>query len=264
MNRDLAPLLAEWPYEPGKINVRLLQGDDGDPVIQVRLDLGVLQMRVDGRPDGQRPFGFPSLLDYHEDRADEPDDPDPADNTPAPVDRTPDADEDDRLGLTPDECRALREEAMQYAHRYIALFVLEDFEGVLRDTARNLRLIDFLARHAEHAADRAALEGQRAYVTMMQTRAVASQALRDEQPRAALRAIDRGIEALRALHERHAPAEGGESKEVQVLRAMREALVPKLPVSQKSELRARLDRAIHDENYELAAILRDELRLLPD
>jgi protein-arginine kinase activator protein McsA len=54
------------------------------------------------------------------------------------------------------------------------------------------------------------------------------------------------------------------SKEVEMLRAMREALVPKLPVSQKSELRARLDQAILNENYELAAILRDELRLLPE
>ena len=38
--------------------------------------------------------------------------------------------------------------------------------------------------------------------------------------------------------------------------------VPKLPVSQKSDLRRRLDEALKNENYELAAILRDELRLL--
>ena len=45
---------------------------------------------------------------------------------------------------------------------------------------------------------------------------------------------------------------------------MREALVPKLPVSQRAELRARLDEALMQENYELAAILRDELRMLPE
>ena len=49
-----------------------------------------------------------------------------------------------------------------------------------------------------------------------------------------------------------------------MLRGMRDALVPKLPVSQKSELKDRLARAIEQENYELAAILRDELRLLKD
>ena len=48
---------------------------------------------------------------------------------------------------------------------------------------------------------------------------------------------------------------------------MREALVPKLPASppsQAAELRRRLQRAIDQENYELAAILRDEIRLLAD
>jgi protein-arginine kinase activator protein McsA len=35
-------------------------------------------------------------------------------------------------------------------------------------------------------------------------------------------------------------------------------------VSQKSELKARLAKAIEQENYKLAAILRDELRLLKE
>jgi protein-arginine kinase activator protein McsA len=43
---------------------------------------------------------------------------------------------------------------------------------------------------------------------------------------------------------------------------MREALVPKLPASQRIELQERLQAAIDAENYELAAVLRDELRLL--
>jgi protein-arginine kinase activator protein McsA len=47
-----------------------------------------------------------------------------------------------------------------------------------------------------------------------------------------------------------------------MLREMRDGLVPKLPVSQKAELRQRLEAAIVSENFELAAILRDELRML--
>ena len=43
---------------------------------------------------------------------------------------------------------------------------------------------------------------------------------------------------------------------------MRDALVPRLPASQRVELEERLRAAIDAENYELAAILRDELRLL--
>jgi hypothetical protein len=54
------------------------------------------------------------------------------------------------------------------------------------------------------------------------------------------------------------------ANETQLLRGMRDALVPKLPTSQRVELQERLRAAIDAENYELAAILRDELRLLDD
>ena len=38
--------------------------------------------------------------------------------------------------------------------------------------------------------------------------------------------------------------------------------MPKLPASPEAELRDRMNRAIEQENYELAAILRDELRAM--
>ncbi|MEQ8770409.1 MAG: hypothetical protein RIB60_07865 [Phycisphaerales bacterium] len=256
MDRDLTRLLEEWPYEPGRINVRLIRGDDGDPLVQVRLDLGLLQMSVDGRPDGFRANQAPSVLEMHETRLDELGMAEPPEEGEA---------EQPSLRLSPDECRQLREEAMQYAHRYVALLVLEDFEGVTRDTTRNLRVLDILHAHAEMEADRRSLEPQRAYLVMMRARARASMAMKDGEPRAALIAIDEGLEELRAAFELQEQAEAFEnSKEASVLRGMREALVPKLPVSQRAELRARLDEALVQENYELAAILRDELRMLPE
>ena len=45
---------------------------------------------------------------------------------------------------------------------------------------------------------------------------------------------------------------------------MKEVLIPQLPPSEKADLKERLLAAIAAENYELAAILRDELRLLRD
>ena len=270
MHRDLSDLLQEWPFEPGKINVRLIQGQDGDPIIQVRLDLGILQMHAGGRPDGQTPHGYDSLLEYHEFRLDEhaaaqidpgpPADPDAA---PEPADDKSGT-EEESFRLTSDECRQLREEASQYAHRFIALLVLEDFEGVVRDTTRNLRVLDILAAHAPTEPDRQSIEPQRAYLTMMRARAMASLAVKDAEPKAAVLALDEGLDALRSVFETQGRANQFETcKEAEALRGMREALVPKLPVSQKAELRARLDEAIMNENYELAAILRDELRMLP-
>ena len=34
--------------------------------VQLRVDLGILQMEMNGRPDGHRPEGFESWLDYYE------------------------------------------------------------------------------------------------------------------------------------------------------------------------------------------------------
>ena len=45
---------------------------------------------------------------------------------------------------------------------------------------------------------------------------------------------------------------------------MRDLLTPKLPASQRIELEDRLHAALAAENYELAAILRDELRQVRD
>ncbi|MFG0305153.1 MAG: hypothetical protein ACF8Q5_02925 [Phycisphaerales bacterium JB040] len=290
MNRDLTDILKEWPYQPGELHVRLIEGADGEPKLQVRLDLGLLQMNVEGRPDGERPHGYDSLLEYHEARLDglEPEDLDDADDTDGEDDEGDEDDdgEDDSgepdapgepdvidLDAEPGEaprlsgkhCRALRDEALQYYHRYVALLVLEDFEGVVRDTTRNLRVLDLLAEHAENPSDRTSLESHRPYILMMRARAMASQAIKDSEPKLAILALDQGLDALKEAYAKQGEPEGFESsKEAEMLRSMREALVPMLPVSQKAELRRRLQEALMDENYELAAILRDELRLLPD
>ena len=47
-------MLRGWDYEPGTLNVRKVNGMDGEPKLQMRLDLGLLQMEMNGRPDGRR------------------------------------------------------------------------------------------------------------------------------------------------------------------------------------------------------------------
>jgi hypothetical protein len=250
MSADISKLLQEWAYEPGKINVRMIEGDDGEPKIQLRLDLGIMQMQVWGRPDGLRPHGFDSLLDYHESQLDQ-----HVEQHGSPS----------GFSLSEEDCRELRDEAVQYYHRYVCMMVLEDYESVIRDTTRNIRVLDMCQKHASTEGDRAILEQFRPYITMMRARALASQALKDNEPKAAVHAIDEGLEALK----RHFSEVGQldmfeQSNEVKALRGMRDALTPKLPVSEKSELKQRLQQAIEQENYELAAILRDELRMLKE
>ncbi len=250
MSLDLSKLLADWPYEPGKINVRQVEGEDQEPKIQLRLDLGIMQMEVTGRPDGLRPHGFESLLEYYESKLDE---------------HSSRAGAAEGFALSEDDCRELRDEAVQYYHRYVCMMVLEDFEAVVRDTSRNLRVLDLCAQHAETESDQNVLEQFRPYIMMMRARALASQALKDNEPKAAVIAIEEGLDALRKHFTDIGEAEQFEdSNEVQMLKAMRDALTPKLPVSAKTELKQRLQQAIEAENYELAAILRDELKLLKD
>ncbi len=273
MERDLTEMLEEWPFEAGKISVRVIEGKDGEPRIQVRLDLGLLQMHVAGRPDGKRPEGYDSLLDYHESHIDQvqmeelqgtESDIEPESDGPF-LEQDEEEDEDIVVPrfLTSEECKALREEAQQYYHRYIALLVLEDYEAVVRDTSRNLRVLDLFRDYAIEEDDRHAMEGHRPYIMMMRARSLASLAMKAEENKAAIFAIDEGIESLKQYYESIEQSDlFEESGEVQMLRDMRDALIPKLPVSQKAELRQRLDAAIASENFELAAILRDEIRML--
>src|SRR5436190_4434096 len=65
-DKDIAPVLRGWDYEAGAINVRKIAGLDGKEKLQMRLDLGLLQMEITGRPDGHRPHGFESFLEYFE------------------------------------------------------------------------------------------------------------------------------------------------------------------------------------------------------
>ncbi len=247
---DLTTLLRSWPYEPGRICARRIAGDDDRPKLQVRLDLGVLQMEMQGRPDGLRPEGFESLLAFQQDRLER---------------YTKQTGESEGFVLGADEARALREEAVQYYHRYVGLFSLGDFEGVIRDTTRNLQVFDLCRDYAAEETDRTVLEQFRAYVIMMRTRAQAEQAMAADRPKAALGAIDAALAELKTIFEQAGHADlYDQANDVQLLRGMRDALVPKLPGSQRVELQERLRGALDAENYELAAILRDELRMMED
>ena len=100
---------------------------------------------------------------------------------------------------------------------------------------------------------------------MMRARGEAEAALAVGQTNNALAAIDAGLDEIRVVFELSGQAAGFDgANEVQMMRGMRDALVPKLPVSQRMELKERLQAAVDAENYELAAVLRDELRLLQE
>lgn len=238
MNLDLNNLLEGWPHEPGQIRVRKILGNDGKEKIQLRIDLGLIQLEIAGRPDGLRPHGCDSLLQWHEERAET---------------------EGVSYTLTPEECSELQHESIQYYHRYIALFQLGDFAGVIRDTQRNLTLLDFVAAHIEKEEVAWSFEQFRPYVLMMNTRAKASIELERHDFKAAVRQIERGRDKIaEATQER--PDGGAECPEIQFLDQWLEELRNKEPLSKLEMLEREMNKAIAAEAYERAAELRDAIQ----
>ena len=57
-------ILGKWPYDPTTVKVRICQGADSREVLQMRLDMGILQLEMEGRPDGAQPNGYETYFDY--------------------------------------------------------------------------------------------------------------------------------------------------------------------------------------------------------
>ena len=243
--KDLRLVTDDWPYEPGQISVRRVRGADNHLKIQMRVDLGVLQMEVQGRPDGTRPHGYDSLLEYQKDRIE--------------AYRRRNGND---LGfvLDPAECREIRDEAIQYSQRYLANFVLEDYPAVADDTRRNLDVLDLCLTYAQEDDDRFALEAYRPYILMMHHQCLALAAMNIGDYRSALQHVEGGIRAIRVLFEKHGQAKAWRRcGEIQVLRALRREIHRRLPVDHVRQLKRLLRRAVHLERYEEAARLRDQL-----
>ena len=129
MSQDISRILKDWDYDPDEISARIVRGDDGREKIQLRVELGILQMEIDGRPDGARPENSESWLDHARKRQ-----------------RLHDVSHPDgppfRLNET--QCMRLWREGVQYYHRYVAFWHLEQYGRCARDTARTLRLFAFV------------------------------------------------------------------------------------------------------------------------
>jgi hypothetical protein len=245
-SRDIVPMLKGWDYEPGTINVRKINGLDGKPKLQMRLDLGLLQMELSGRPDGAKPHGHDSLLEFYETQLRE-------------HKRT----NGTELGfhLTSNECESLRQEAVMYYHRYLSLFVLEEFPGVVRDTARNLRVLDLCGKYAINQEDQLVLEQYRPYIVMMNVRAKASMLFNEKRWKQALEVVNDGLDSIKEFFGRFGQEEAfTRSNEVKILKKFARDIRKKLPIDPIQKLKAQLDKALQREAYEDAARLRDEIK----
>ncbi len=248
MNQDISILLRGWDYNANEVTVRKIVGADGSEKIQMRLDLGLLQMETSGRPDGLHPHGYESLLEYHVARRRSYDDI---------------HGDSEAFIFTVEECSELKQEAMQYYYRYLSLFHLGDYAGVIRDTQRNLNAFDLVRDHAEDDSERTSLEQFRPYVLMMNTRAKACLLLEDQEFDHALDTIEAGIERIRDFfYEVERPDLAKNCREIAFLSDWSERILHNRPLTPQDKLKKELRVAVEAEDYERAAKLRDEIKEL--
>jgi hypothetical protein len=149
-----------------------------------------------------------------------------------------------------------------YYHRYLSLFILGDFPGVIRDTARNLRVLDLCAEYASDESDQFVLEQYRPYIIMMHTRASASLQFKAENYAKAYATVTDGLARIKEFFVRFGQREAfDKSNEVGILKRFAKDIKRKLPVDPLEKLQGKLERAIKREDYEQAAKLRDEINV---
>ena len=249
MSFDISAILDEWDYQPGQVVVRKFKGKDGLEKIQLRVDLGLLQMNAEGRPDGKRPFGHESLFEHFL----------------AQLDKFKAAHDgsDEGYEINAEDCSKLQQEAVQYHHRYICLFQLEDFDAVIHDTERNFDVLDFVDQYA--ASDELAwsLQQLRPQMMMMHIRALGAIALTVNDFQAVIKLVEDGLEEIRSFYREYERTEMLEqSSEIQSLEQWLDEIKAKRPMSQREKLETALNEAVRNEDYERAAKVRDAIKNL--
>lgn len=245
MSKDINPVLNGWDYEPDELQVRIVAGDDGREKLQMRIDLGLVQMELIGRPDGTRPLDFDSLLDAYEAKA-----------------KSALA-KGEEFSLDQNVCTELAREGYQFYHRYLAAFHLQRYDLVARDTERNLRLFAFVVSYAKRPRDKVQLDRYRPYVVMMRTRALTHIALGKNEYANAIALIDEGVEAIRGFLKDYEELDNeAECAELGFLLRWRREVERERPLGPVERLEEQLELAVALEDYEEAGRIRDQLRRL--
>jgi len=254
MRRDIDDALRGWPHDPSsnEVEAREVRARDGRTVVQIRIDLGVLQMEADGRPDGEQPRGYETYLDYLYHRAARRRSRDSEPYTMAPV-----------------QCAEADRELVQFYHRRVAMLALQQYDKALRDAQHSLDLIEFISDHGPDDEYIARHERLRGSVIFDYVQAAAALALERCRPEEAIEAVRKGAEMLenhrKLWQDRFDLEDEAAVEDIMPDSALIERLerleteirhhfdVPKT-------LHEQLAEAVAHEDYERAAHLRDQIR----
>ena len=237
-SRDIDSLLKGWNFQPGEVNARLIKARNGREVLQMRVDMGLLQMETDLRPDGLRPNGAETYFDY----------------LVGEVIR-----EGGSFRLSKEQCAEADREFVQYYHRRLCWLSLREYGRAARDADHSLAFMDFVREHSPDEEWTLSHEQYRPFVLFHRVQASALAALQDHGPEVAITEINDGLARFRDLFARYDAAEQFADDElVKRLVEMRENVRQRYDVGHT--LDEQLAEAIRAEDYELAAKIRDRIR----
>lgn len=230
-------MLRDWAFEPGRPVVRRAQGDGGRDVLQMRVDMGILQLETTGRPDGERPHGFPTYYDFLVSAAFQ---------------------EGTEFELDEERQQEVDREFYQYYHRRICWLTLNEYALAAVDAEHSLRLMDFTSANAADREWALMHEQYRPFVMFHQVQANALTKLQADEPEGAVQVIGSGLDSLHSLFVQHGAEEHfDEDVFVQKLREMQASIKSHFELG--PTLAEQLADAVAAEQYELAAKLRDRL-----
>ena len=236
-HQDIDFIFREWPYQAGAIAARLIVAHDGRQLVQMRIEMGVLQMETTGRPDGEKPRGMATYLDWLRRQA---------------------AAQGEPLVLSDEQRFEIDREFIQFYHRRICCLALREFERAVADADHTLAMMDFVAAHCPDTPWTISHERQRPFVQFHRTQAAAMTALERSGPEAAVEELDGGLaqlrEALAGLEDVHRLED---NELVHQLVELKDSLRKEYKLG--PTLAEQLSDAVAAEEYERAARLRDEI-----
>lgn len=236
-NQHIDRILKQWPYRPGEVDARIVEGTDGREVVQLRVDLGLLQMEVNGRPDGTKPHGAATYYDYLIAAA---------------------IAEGDVFEMNEEQCNEADREFVQFYQRRICWLSLREYRRAVRDADHNLGFMDFCAKHSPSDEWTATHEQYRPFILFHRTQAAALAEIDDGDAEKAIEELNHGLDRMRDFYVEHEAAERFEEDDLaERLRQLRETVRNEFHIDRTLE--ERLTEAIAAEQYEIAAQLRDEI-----
>src|SRR6266850_5708020 len=185
MYHDIDAALQGWEFKPGVVQARLVEAGDGRHAIQLRVDLGILQLETDGRPDGTKPHGCETYFDYLRRQV------------PVYVNSG------QTFTLNEEQCQEADREFVQFYHRRLCWLALRNYVRAVADADHTLAFMDFVRDHSPGEEYTQAHEQYRGFVLFQRTQAAAALALEKENPEGAIDEVRAGLDKMRSFFADH-------------------------------------------------------------